>query len=70
MGVFWPDLKADGEPILKRAISIISGIHDFPVSYQVKYVRDFLLSEGSRYTELIPNAELVTPDQAGDPSRV
>lgn len=39
----------------------------FPVSYQVKYVRDFLLSEGSRYTELIPNAELVTPNKAGDP---
>ena len=39
----------------------------FPVSYQVKYVRDFLLSEGSRYTELVPNAELVTPNKAGDP---
>ncbi|MEF2877808.1 MAG: DUF5060 domain-containing protein [Blautia sp.] len=39
----------------------------FPVSYQVRYVRDFLLSEGSRYQELIPNADLVTPNKAGEP---
>jgi len=39
----------------------------FPVSYQVRYVRDFLLSEGTRYQELIPCADLVTPNKAGDP---
>lgn len=38
----------------------------FPVSYQVKYVREFLLSEGKLYTELIPNADIVTPNKAGE----
>lgn len=37
----------------------------FPVSYQVRYVREFLLSEGKRYMELIPNADLITPNKAG-----
>ena len=39
----------------------------FPVSGQVRYFRDFLLCEGRRYQELVPNAELVTPNKAGDP---
>ena len=39
----------------------------FPASYQVKYLRDFLLSEGLRYQELIPNAELITPNKTGNP---
>lgn len=37
----------------------------FPASYQTRYFSDFLLSEGLRYRELIPNAELVLPNQSG-----
>lgn len=39
----------------------------FPVSYQVKYVREFLLSEGKLYTELVPNADMITPNKSGEP---
>ena len=39
---------------------------DFPVCSQVRYFRDFLLSEGSKYRDLIPNSELVTPNKNGD----
>lgn len=39
----------------------------FPVSCQVRYVRDFLLSEGRKYLDLIPNADLITPNKMGDP---
>lgn len=37
----------------------------FPVSDQVRYFRDFLLSEGKRYQELIPDAELISPNKSG-----
>ena len=37
----------------------------FPASYQARYFRDFLLSEGKRYQELIPDANLLSPSQAG-----
>ena len=38
----------------------------FPASNQVRYVRDFLLSEGKAYQNLIPDAELVCPNFRGD----
>lgn len=37
------------------------------ISYQVKYVREFLLSEGKLYTELVPNADMITPNKSGEP---
>lgn len=37
----------------------------FPASYMVQYVREFLLSEGKRYQELIPDDELVSPNFQG-----
>lgn len=37
----------------------------FPASYQTRYFRDFLLSEGVRYRELIPDAELLLPSHTG-----
>lgn len=38
----------------------------FPVSYQVHYMREFLLSEGKRYMDLIPNSDILTPNKAGE----
>lgn len=40
-------------------------IMTFPSSYETRYVSDFLLSEGKRYQELIPNSELIFPNKAG-----
>ena len=37
----------------------------FPSSYQAKFTRDFLLSEGKRYQELVPEAQLITPNFSG-----
>lgn len=37
----------------------------FPASYQTRYVRDFLLSVGKRYQELIPDADLIFPSKDG-----
>lgn len=37
----------------------------FPSSYEAKYFRDFLLSEGKRYQELIPDSELIFPSKNG-----
>jgi hypothetical protein len=37
----------------------------FPASYQTRYFSDFLLSEGKRYQDLIPDAELVSPNKTG-----
>ncbi len=37
----------------------------FPASEQTAYYRDFLLSEGLRYQELIPNPDLLFPSKAG-----
>ena len=37
----------------------------FPATYQVRYVSDFLLSEGRRYMELIPDSELILPNKTG-----
>lgn len=39
----------------------------FPVSYQVQYVRKFLLSEEKQYRNLIPDSELITPNKTGSP---
>ncbi len=37
----------------------------FPVTNQARYFRDFLLSEGKRYEELIPDPDLLFPSKAG-----
>jgi hypothetical protein len=37
----------------------------FTASIQTRYFSDFLLSEGNRYQELIPDSELVLPSKAG-----
>lgn len=37
----------------------------FPASIQFPYFRDFLLSEGKRYQELIPDSELASPNFCG-----
>ena len=42
-------------------------IFDFPASKQVQYIVPFLMSEGLRYRDLIPEPDLVTPNKTGDP---
>lgn len=37
----------------------------FPASYQTRYVKDFILSEGTRYMELSPNTDMIFPSKAG-----
>lgn len=37
----------------------------FPASYQTRYIKDFILSEGLRYRDLIPDANLMLPNQQG-----
>ena len=38
---------------------------EFPSSLQTRFTRDFLLSEGKRYQELIPDCNLITPNFHG-----
>lgn len=40
----------------------------FPASYQTRYYRDFILSEGKRYEDLIPEPDLLFPSKAGAPT--
>ncbi len=40
----------------------------FPASYQTRYYRDFILSEGKRYMDLIPEPDLLFPSKAGSPT--
>lgn len=42
-------------------------IFDFPASKQVPYIIPFLMTEGTRYRELIPEPDLLTPNKTGDP---
>lgn len=39
----------------------------FPASEQLKHIVPFLTVQGLRYRELIPNADLLTPNKVGDP---
>ncbi|WP_319562136.1 DUF5060 domain-containing protein [Marispirochaeta sp.] len=40
----------------------------FESGKQVRFLRDFIFCEGDRYQNLVPDAELVTPNKSGDPS--
>ena len=42
-------------------------IFDFPAGKQLQYIVPFLLTEGLRYRELIPEPEFLTPNKMGDP---
>ena len=54
-----------GANIEEQALYKIWDTLSFEVSEQVKHIQTFLLVEGLRYRDLIPNAELVSPNKTG-----
>lgn len=54
-----------GAAVEEESIYKIWDTMNFKASYEVQYFCKFLLTEGIRYRDLIPNAELVTPNKTG-----
>jgi len=59
-GVWGGDVEAEAPYRLGVSIQYRSGA-------QTPFLRDFAMSEGDRYRDLIPNSEWVTPNKMGEP---
>jgi hypothetical protein len=60
-GIWGADIEAAAPRKMADALVLKSG-------QEAPLVKKFILSEGDRYMELIPDSELVTPNKAGDPA--
>lgn len=59
-GVWGGDVEPDAEYHLWDSLQFESGA-------QVGYLRDFVLADGNRYLDLVPEMELVVPSKSGPP---
>jgi hypothetical protein len=59
-GVWGADIEPDAEYHLWDSLQYRSGA-------QVGYLREFVMAEGERYVELVPEMELVVPSKSGPP---
>ena len=58
-GIWGADIEPGAKYTISQSIRLLSGV-------QAPLLRNFAQSEGSRYVELVPNAELITPNKAGE----
>lgn len=66
-GVFYGVEGVWGADIEKEAPYKMGETIQYRSGREAPLLRNFVLCEGERYLELIPNSELVTPNKAGEP---
>lgn len=58
-GVWGADVEPEAPYRIWESIQFLSGV-------QAPYAKNFIMSEGDRYLELIPDSELISPNKTGD----
>ncbi|MFW6309247.1 MAG: DUF4038 domain-containing protein [bacterium] len=59
-GLWEGAVEEEADPVMWESLTLESG-------KQMQYLSKFILSEGERYKELVPNSEYLQPNKAGDP---